>query len=407
MNCICLVVDRLHSGYVGCYGNSWIATPALNRLAAEGFVFDQALVDGVRVEDTFVSLLTGSHVLERVSHPGKKGPTLPAILGRNRIRSTLISDDPRISRHPLAADFAELIELEAPREPAMAEDVGETHLAGFFATAADWLSKASAPKAAGPFCLWLHTQGMAAAWDAPLEMREQYADEDEPPPAKSAEVPALWLPEDYDPDELLAISQAYAGQVSLLDLCLGGLLDLVRGFSLGGDTLVVLVSARGFPLGIHRSIGAVDNRLYGELVQVPWLMRFPDGLGAAARSQALVQPCDLAATLLEYWHIEAALPSASGRSLLPVVREEAAEVRQQAFLLGDDGEQALRTPDWYLRRLKAASTADQTRLHHELYAKPDDRWEVNDVADRCADIAESLASVEWGEMIQASRAGRG
>ena len=41
MNAIIVAIDRLHAGYLGCYGNAWILTPAFNRLAAEGFVFDQ------------------------------------------------------------------------------------------------------------------------------------------------------------------------------------------------------------------------------------------------------------------------------------------------------------------------------------------------------------------------------
>src|SRR6185369_11849599 len=41
-----LVVNTvgLHLGYLGCYGNDWIATPNLDRLAAEGVVFDQHFV---------------------------------------------------------------------------------------------------------------------------------------------------------------------------------------------------------------------------------------------------------------------------------------------------------------------------------------------------------------------------
>ncbi len=44
----------------------------------------------------------------------------------------------------------------------------------------------------------------------------------------------------------------------------------------------------------------------------------------------------------------------------------------------------------------------------ELYAKPDDRWEVNDVSRRCPHIVESLAGLldQWvvnGELKQPSR----
>ena len=41
MNIISIVIDRLHFGYLGCYGNSWIETPNFDQLAASGFLFDQ------------------------------------------------------------------------------------------------------------------------------------------------------------------------------------------------------------------------------------------------------------------------------------------------------------------------------------------------------------------------------
>src|SRR5437867_2202170 len=42
-----LVLDALalHLGYVGFYGNDWVATPNLDRLAAEGIVFDNHFVE--------------------------------------------------------------------------------------------------------------------------------------------------------------------------------------------------------------------------------------------------------------------------------------------------------------------------------------------------------------------------
>ena len=43
MNVVCLVIDRLQAGYVGAYGNTWIETPNLDRLASQSFLLEHAL----------------------------------------------------------------------------------------------------------------------------------------------------------------------------------------------------------------------------------------------------------------------------------------------------------------------------------------------------------------------------
>src|SRR4051812_12822976 len=45
-NAIVIVIDGLQAGMLGCYGNTWIKTPEIDRLAAESFLFDQGIVDG-------------------------------------------------------------------------------------------------------------------------------------------------------------------------------------------------------------------------------------------------------------------------------------------------------------------------------------------------------------------------
>src|SRR5436190_17748007 len=45
MRTLVINVRGFHLGYLGCYGNEWISTPALDRLAADGIVFDQHLAD--------------------------------------------------------------------------------------------------------------------------------------------------------------------------------------------------------------------------------------------------------------------------------------------------------------------------------------------------------------------------
>ena len=50
---------------------------------------------------------------------------------------------------------------------------------------------------------------------------------------------------------------------------------------------------------------------------------------------------------------------------------------------------------WYMRVPEYSSPdgANKRDLAVELFAKPDDRWEVNDVADRCSEVVELLTAV--------------
>jgi arylsulfatase A-like enzyme len=145
-------------------------------------------------------------------------------------------------------------------------------------------------------------------------------------------------------------------------------------------------------LGEHRRVGMAtvsreDTSLHEELVHVPCLVRVPGGIGAGDRSQALLQPADLAWTLADWFQLASHQPAPGGQSWLPLVRGEPATVRDRACMLADDtAERAIRTPAWHLI-LPAADNALR-----KLYAKPDDRWELNEVANRCGDVADLLAA---------------
>ena len=295
MNAICLVFDRLHAGYLGAYGNTWIETPAVDRLASQSFVFDQALIDTPDLNRLYRSYWQGRHALSPDFSPGDC-PSLPGCLRELGVTTALLTDDPLVARHPLAVDFDEIIDIDPPWECTGAEQIEQTHFAQCFVQIIDYLQSAREP-----FMLWCHLAGLGTTWDAPLSFRRAYKDEDDPDPPTGAEVPEQTLAEDHDPDELLGIVHSYAGQVSLLDSCLEAFLEFLKDLKAADQLLLALTSSRGFPLGEHRRVGPCDEPLYGELVQVPLMLRFPDGTGAAARSQALVEPADLWATFSQWW----------------------------------------------------------------------------------------------------------
>jgi arylsulfatase A-like enzyme len=374
MNAIVLVIDRLHAGYVGAYGNTWVATPSLDRLAVESVLFDQCLIESPHLEGLCRSYWQGWHPLGPAGLPDDRS-ALPSLVRAAGASATLLTDEPEVARHPLSGSFDALVELPRPGSYEVADEIDQTHLARCFARLIDWLDS---PRE--PFLLWCHLTGLAGPWDAPLEFRNRYAEADDPDPPDSAEVPCLVLEADYDPDQLLGYTQAYAGQVSLLDVCVGALLEFLDGSPVGQNSLFVLGSARGFPLGEHRRVGPYDRSLYGELVHVPLWIRFPDRLGEAVRSQALVRPADLGRTLLQWWGVAHVPRVPDAASLMPVVREDVASVRDRVCLVAEGSERAIRTPAWHLR----------DAAEPELFAKPDDRWEVNDVADRCPEVVDLL-----------------
>ena len=175
----------------------------------------------------------------------------------------------------------------------------------------------------------------------------------------------------------------------------GRFLEFLDGLSDRGETLLTVTSSRGFPLGEHGRVGPCDEALFSELVHVPWMLRFPDAAHAAVRSQALVEPADLWATLLEWCckdcgkgdspifadaKIGAVPLSPTGGSVLPLIRQEAVLPRDRLCIVGDNGQRAIRTPAWYLRACEEP----------ELFAKPDDRWDINNVSSRCGEVVECL-----------------
>jgi hypothetical protein len=299
-NLICVVVEGLHAGMVGAYGNSWIRTASLDALACESFLFDQAFIESPLLEQTYRAYWHGLHTADRRAL-GEDALSLPHLLTAAGLHTALLTDSAEVAGLLPAAEFSEQLLIESPESARSAGDIAETGLARLFGAATDWLR---APRE--PFCLWIHARGMAGPWDAPLDMRNRFAEEEDPQPPALVEVPNHWLPDDFDPDEPLGIKHAYAGQVALLDLCLGAFLDEFDASPLADTTQLTFISTAGFPLGEHHRIGPCDEALYNELTQLVWMMRFPDGLGKLSRTQALARPSDLPIALLEWLELDRA-----------------------------------------------------------------------------------------------------
>jgi len=383
-NAIVVVIDRLGSGFLGPYGNTWIETPAMNQLASESVLFEHVIADSNDLTLLYRSYWSGVHAM---CHRDRPECSLAKLIERGGLQAILLTDDESLPRHPLAEDFGEHVLLAKSARSRLAASIEETRFAQLTLAAIEWLADANESG-----LLWLHAQGMNGPWDAPAELAERFRDEDDPAAYSDIDPPRFKLERDHDPDDILRIMHAYAAQVSVIDTCIESLLDAIGQHPLADETLVIVTSPRGYPLGEHGRIGAGEGDLFGETLNVPLLIRHPDRESACMRLDSLAQPTDLYATLAAWFGVSADAGSSTGHDLLELSKNEQAWSRGAAFSVGN-GERVVRTPAWLLH---VDSDGGKS-----LYAKPDDHWETNEVADRCGEVPDELAALidEFAELV--------
>jgi len=466
MNVIVVVCNSLHLGFLGAYGNAWIDTPHLDRLAAEGTVFDHHFPENLTTLPTRRSWWTGRYGF---ADP-EQGWTalradekiLPDYLWDRGVKTALISDVPLLREAGLGygrgfdqvhwvrgQGYDPLIPPDDPRagkvsledEPglrlppdddptqelwkkrweqflrnraALGTDVEEnTGIARTVRTAIDWLERRQSE--VEPFLLWLDLFSPHGPWDPPQPYRDQYATV-EPDEFEAGEegdlveesadddseidiedvpvlidVPAGAVGDVLDEAELFRLRRTYAGTVTMVDRWLGELFEALRRTGRMDDTLLIFTSDQGEPLGEHGYIRRFRPWLYEELIHTPLIIRMPKGRFGGRRHTALVQTVDILPTILEFFGAspEADIdPPLHGHDLLQLVRGEQTKLRDYACLGMDVEEFAIRTHNWHLI-VPLVSDPEEPRAA-ELYRKPEDRWDQNNVIEQHSEVADQL-----------------
>lgn len=400
-----VAVDRLPAWMLPPHGCGWVSMPALTRLASRGVVFDRVIATGDDAGATLTDLCGGG------SGPADSG-LVQAAAGRGWAPLVVTDDrDPNATggardegaavgpgaaggratpggaaaggAAAVAADAVEVLRVPVVPRRTPASDEADTSLARACAAAADALATRRHR------LVVVHLTSLGRVWDAPVAYRDAYVDPEDPPVHAGAAVPDLVVTDATDPDDLVGIRQAFAGQLTLLDRCLDRLLEHAAAPTGDGGWGVLVAGLRGLPLGLHGRVGCGPLPAYGELVHVPALLVDPGGRMAAQRYGGLVTPGDLGATLVELVGGPAAArpdaepwrPASLG-GLLEAWRWPARDRVVAAVAAGP----AIATAQWHA---VAPGGAEPVRL----FAKPDDYFELNDVAERCRAERERFAEL--------------
>ncbi|PSL18798.1 sulfatase family protein [Dyadobacter jiangsuensis] len=120
----------------------------------------------------------------------------------------------------------------------------------------------------------------------------------------------------------------YYSTAASLDRNIGRTLDYLERHKLRDNTIVIYLSDQGFYLGEH---GWFDKRfMYEESFRTPLVMSYPGVIKPGTVSKQLVMNLDIAPTLLDAAGI-AAPAEMQGKSMLPLFKSEAAEIRDAVY----------------------------------------------------------------------------
>lgn len=344
---------------LGLHGNTSVETPAFDGLAVDGISFDFAFAPSCDLHSVFDALLAGS----------QDQPITAIIEGSSKF----VSDCPVAIEAAESAQFDSIVPVSNSAGDAPADSAAQTQAAHFFAAATEAVETLQQDD-----LLWLHCSGLTGCWDAPLAMRQQYQSLDDPEPYADVKPPQFTFDADQDdPDLLVSVQQSCFAQIAIIDSMLGVFMDHLAQLEVGQSAVVIIAGLRGYLLGEHGRVGPASD-LYAQSLHVPLFVKLPaaEETFKNRRSHCLIQTSTIGDWISESKKVE---------DFCAIMTD----VNSQPLFFSSGESYAIQTAAWkYLR------SVDKDGVFSEmLYAKPDDRWEVNDVARRCPQIVEEMETL--------------
>ncbi len=356
---IVITIDGLNSFMLGLHGNTTVETPAFDALAASGVSFDFAYSSSYDLSSALKKMFWGS----------SNQPITATIAGSSKF----ISDCPIATSQAEIAAFDSVIQAPLKNSQTPASKLSETQAADFFAAA----TKALQTIEDGDL-LWIHFSGLSAIWDAPIAQRQLYQALDDPEPYAQTQPPSFsFNSAEDDPDLLVSVRQACFAQVAVIDRMLGVFFEYLSQHPVEQSSALVVAGSRGYCLGEHNYVGIAQD-LYAQSLHIPLLVKRPGDEEdfQNRRSHALVQ-----SSLIGDW--------ITGHHDINDHSSIITDNDSHPLFSKFQNETAVQTAAWKLLR----KVDDDGVVSRQLFAKPDDRWEVNDVARRCPQIVEELESL--------------
>lgn len=279
-------IDTLRRDHVSAYGYERETTPNLDRLAAEGAIFDTAVSTSNWTLPSHMSLFTGfspsSHQVEddRDRLPNSVGTLAEAFKRAGYETAAFTSHLYLDGRFGFRRGF-DLYQTVVNRR---AQDVSDRALL--------WLQRHEQ----APAFLFLHYFDPHWDYAPPPDFAKRFGEADPLYGTFSFLKPHL-ARLDLSPAIMRQIHTLYDAEIAYTDHHIGRVLDWLRAQGRLEDAVVVVLSDHGEEFGEHGALGH-GGSLHGEVTRVPLIIRHPPSIRAGTRITALATLKDIPATLL-------------------------------------------------------------------------------------------------------------
>jgi len=423
---VLITIDTLRADHLGTYGHPLETSPNLDAFAEEAVVFERVLSASGTTTPSHLSLLTGLYPHQHgvlgnravLRAPFRSAPgtrTVAELLGESGYATAgIVSATPVKAATGMAAGFRDWIE---PDKPLWRCDRTASRAVG-------WLRRQEVE----PFFLWVHLwEPHAPNWPdsahvGPFQRDPTYErllDERRVDPRRVAvgtsegmlrrffvKGKAGPLPE-IDRRAMADLLARYDGDVRHVDECVGRVFAQLHATGAWDDAIVVVTSDHGQSLGQHGWLAHNTMSLVG--LEVPLMVRFPEGIAEPARYDVVASGVDVMPTVLARFESpasDALLAQAAGEDLL-----SGSYARDAALGVGESpgprqeapANWTLRVGDWKLQQRVGSPP--------RLFDLTVDPLELTDVArqhpervERMKERAEALLSdrpraISWGEEV--------
>lgn len=295
---VLITTDTLRADVLGCYGNDEVKTPRIDRLAAEGTLFESAYATANVTNPSHTSMFTSLYLKDHgvIDNFTKLAPEVPTFL--EPLREAGFKSAAFVSSfnfQPEKSDFDKRFDEFFPCEIYFERRAEDVNLDAF-----PWLVE----HVNDDFFIWLHYFDVHMPYVPPFPYDRMYAERNEG---------KIELPIDYKGNlNWFSGTRAaghyraqYQGEVSYLDAQLGQLFDHMQALGMYDGATIALVSDHGESLGEH-GVYCDHASLFDEVTRVPFLIKEPAHLNgkAAHRVDALVSTVDLYPTLFDLYGLK-------------------------------------------------------------------------------------------------------